>query len=285
METSKHAGLLLLLLLWSSPPLALGDDGSKKERTALDGDPLPEGAIARIGTVRFRQPYVYCVAFAPDGKRLASGGRDHEVRLWDPDTGRSLRRFQGHRETVYRIAFSPDGKQLSSGSTDGDLRLWDVASGKQIRHFTKHRDGITSVAFSPDGRLLASCCAEPTLRVWDVETGKQLWRFDGERYSGINCVIFSPDGKMLAVGGKVQVLDARTGKQIRSLTGHKYWVNDVAFSPDGKSLYTSSADATIRFWDVASGKELRCLADVLDKDGAANPNLHDCMVLAPDGNR
>jgi hypothetical protein len=99
----------------------LGTAGAKKERTDLYGDPLPACATYRIGTVRFRQAHVWRVAFSPDGKTIASGGRDHEVRLWDPETGRTVRRFRGHPESINCVAFSPDGKRLASGSALGKM--------------------------------------------------------------------------------------------------------------------------------------------------------------------
>src|SRR5262245_40019535 len=96
------------------------------------GDPLPEGVLARIGTVRLRQPLVRCVAFSPDGKVLASGGYDNKVLFWDPVTGKELRSFVGHTKSVNAIAFSPDGKVLASGGQDAAIILWRTTTGEEL---------------------------------------------------------------------------------------------------------------------------------------------------------
>src|SRR5262249_51235643 len=122
------------------------------------GDPLPPGAMARLGADRFRLggPGYHLVA-SPDGKSLFScaGGReilsddDKTELMWDTRTGRQVRRFEGHEHLVMSLALAPDGKTLASGSADGTVRLWDVATGKQRHRIAIRGDFPRTRAFSP----------------------------------------------------------------------------------------------------------------------------------------
>src|SRR5436190_12954578 len=104
-----------------------------------NGDPLPPGALARLGTLSLRHANkVSAVAFSPDGKLLASasgdeGSRDNTIRLWDVVSGAQRRCLTGHQYGVYCVAFSPDGKLVVSGSHDSAIRFWDVATGNEVR--------------------------------------------------------------------------------------------------------------------------------------------------------
>ncbi len=256
---------------------------------------------------RLDHPEVCCVAFTPDSRRLLSGNRgesfkggkaspvDCTVRVWDVATGKLLRDVTLHTGGSV-VAFSRDGRQaLSSSSIGGDeekdvaLRLWDVGTGKELRRLKLSKDaGIAAV--SPDGqRFLAVDEGGGSLRLWDLRSGTELRRFEGHR-GPVEAVAFSRDGRRALSGGhdqSVRLWDVASGKELRRLDGHQDRVTSVVFSPDGRRAisaggnYNSSkgaADASIRVWDLATGKELRRF-----NEGEKVAVMH--IALAPNGRR
>src|SRR5262249_22157955 len=119
------------------PPLHAA--GPPPRRNDRHGDTLPHGAVARLGTVRFRVPFPMCVAFSRDGKTLFSGGYGGQVHVLDPATGKELRRFGAHGLSISCLALSPNGRLLATGGEqDKDVCLWDLATGKQVRRCRGH---------------------------------------------------------------------------------------------------------------------------------------------------
>lgn len=261
---------------------------AEKPQVRLDqfGDPLPEGAVARLGTVRSRHgAEVRSVAFSSDGKTLASGGQDNTVRIWEITTGKELRRFTaltglGSENTwVSSIAFSPDGKRLAAGTMNGpgEVVIWELATGKESRPLRMNRAGVESLVFSPDGKALAAGTQDGLIHLWDADTGKLIRQLKGHE-NLIECIAFAADGKTLASASRdktIRLWDIATGRELRQLKGHTDMVLAVAFTHDGNTLASGSWDNTIRLWDTTTGKELHMLKG---HSGAV-----DALAFLPDG--
>jgi WD40 repeat protein len=110
------------------------------------------------------------LAFSPDGQRLATGGDENTVKIWDVATGQLLKTLRGHVGEVYTVAFSPDqeGRWIASAGEDSIVKIWDSRSGTLVHSFRGHLALVSSLAFSPDGRKLFSGSRDKTVKVWDV---------------------------------------------------------------------------------------------------------------------
>jgi mono/diheme cytochrome c family protein len=202
---------------------------------------------------------VSAVAFTPDGKQLLSAGHDGTLRLWDLDRGEEVRSFAGHKGKVTSVAVSPDGRRAVSGGHDSTLRLWDLADGRELACLDGHTREVYAVAFAPDGKRVLSGGNDRTVRLWDVEERREVRRFEGHANAVIR-VGFSADGKQVlsassqyqAADRTLRVWDAATGRPLRSLGGGDAdRVGCAAFSADGRTALTGSADDPLRRWELA----------------------------------
>ena len=208
------------------------------------------------------------VTFSPDGKLLAVGTAEGQIRIWRTSDWQPVQTLQSSSYFT-SICFSPDGHILaSSGGIDRTVvRLWDVISGQVLHNLAGHTEVVQSVSFSPDGHTLASGSDDRTIRLWDVASGQALQTLEGHT-NWVDSVCFSPDGRTLASGSADQTIQLWDMVDIRSsgrghilwtLQGHTEEVQSVSFSPDGRTLASGSEDHTIRLWDVVSGQPLQTL--------------------------
>ncbi len=212
---------------------------------------------------------LFTVAVSPDGRLLAVSGEKGTLVLFEVDSGRLIKRLEGHDKTagefgtVMAVAFHPHGKWLASAGTDKRIILWSVPAGEKLREW-EAPDKVGAMAVSPDGTQLASGGVDNAVTLWDAETGKELRTFEGhsERISE-GGLAFSPTGEGLASASYDDIAcvwEVSTGGSLQVLRGHIDDVHSITFSPDSKQLATSSRDQTIRLWDAKSGHSLRALS-------------------------
>jgi WD40 repeat protein len=251
---------MLLLLAAAAAPAG----GPKKPLLDAYGDPLPPGATARFGTVRWRHPGVDVVAFSPDGKRVASADRLGFVAVWEVETGRELHHFAGHKPQIGCLVFSPDGQYLVAGGGDpggwrieDNLIVWDLPKGMEKQRFFPQKGWTNYVAFSPDGKTLVTSGGKHPVIAWHFPSGKKLREFrpkSGDLPSH-RCAI-SPNGQWLAVnedGKTLSLYEFATGKKRYQIEVADGFALRLEFSPDNRSLLTVEAGG-LRIWEVASGK-------------------------------
>jgi WD40 repeat protein len=243
----------------------------QEPRTDRHGDGLPDGAVARLGTIRLRHPDgwypITTLFFSPDGNLIASGSSTDQARvLWDVTTGELVRRFPlPSHNGKGSAAFGPGGKWLITTGDYNPIRVWEVASGREVPRFGPEIRQREVGALSPDGTILATGRMRlEEVELWDVAGGR-LGALRGQADWGTLALVFSPDGNLLASAGHldkiVRLWDLRTGALAGRLEGHACHVDCLAFSADGKRLASGSRpeSPSLYLWDVATGKgrELR----------------------------
>ncbi|MGF1936245.1 MAG: NB-ARC domain-containing protein [Nostoc sp. ChiQUE02] len=197
---------------------------------------------------------IFSVAFSPNGKLLATGDTNGEIRLYEVANSQQLLTCKGHTGWVWSVSFSPDGQVLASGSNDQTIKLWDINTGQCFKTLEGHSGGVRSVTFSPDSQVLASGSDDQTVKLWNISTGKCLKTLQ-EVGCSVWSVAFSPKDYMLASGNDdytVRLWDINSSSCIHTLEGHTQRVYSVSFSPDGNTLASGSHDQTVKLWDISN---------------------------------
>jgi WD40 repeat protein len=299
----------------SSPPYpihpdTLSPEGIPTPVVPIDALPYWKGDAQEIKTFRGHSQGIWDVAYSPDGLTLASGGGDRYVRIWDIETGRLLKSLRGHTHDIRQVKYSPDGQILATGSEDRTIRIWNPQSGETTRLlFTRYDHAVCSISFSPDGLMLARAGHNKDLKIWEVTTGTELMTLLGKDQYDHNwsvCTAFSPDGIHLVAGsdiGKLKLYEVLpSGEEKAVSNGHwrdeaddeesevrgffvddaggfqrpmEYWIGAITFTPDAKTFITGSRDATIKYFEMPTMKELRTIK--------GHTEWIRCLIISPDG--
>jgi WD40 repeat protein len=261
-----RGALALMVLLGVAVACGYAQDARKPVQDA-DGNALPDGALKRLGSLRWRhgEPITF-LAIPSDGKTLITATQDSVLRLWNRETGKEIRRFvpaadpngmgaarvSPYLQGLTRAALSKNGKVLAVALPSNVVQLWDVDTGKPLGQIKSSVNGVGSMAFTPDGKTLAlRGISDRICFLHESQTGKEIRKLKPAPPGGPGGNIFggagdgtglaiSPDGKIIAlpelefnnqrVSGSVTLFEIATGKEIRRFEAQSNGISAIAFS-------------------------------------------------------
>lgn len=233
--------------------------------------PVPLGKL--FTNYRKHSAAVLNIAWSPDGKKIASASADKTVHIWNATSKNPTFIYRNHRKPVSAVAWSPDGSRIVSGSWDTTVQVWNVHTGRKLLTYRGFSREVSAVAWSPDGKYIASASWDATVQVRQAESGSRLFSYSGHSspvhalaWSTTNSSPSSNGGWRIAsasgadanadVDNTVQIWNALTGDDPLIFRDHYYFVNAVAWSPDGKQIASASADTNVQVWNVATGSNI-----------------------------
>lgn len=204
-----------------------------------------------------------CICFSRDSKQLTGSFSGGKLCHWDPKTGTSLNKGDTLKSAQARlIGYDPDGKTIRLAGMQGIITSWDLVAAKATQ-VGPHN--LEPLILSPDARFVVMLNTkvrqqqfEP-VELWDLVKGEKIRSLSRSlQAKGKPRFSFSPDGRLMAMVhlGELRIVDVNTGEDQAGGGGHAGPVASMEFTSDGKNLITVSADAIVRNWDVAQGKEI-----------------------------
>jgi WD40 repeat protein len=296
--SGRYRGFWLLMILvhgaaaWVEPVYGQGKSPPKEKQSPaadLYGDPLPPGALMRMGTVQFRHAiYVSSsirLAFSADSKRLisASGG-DRTVRIFEAATGKQMQALKFPTEGYWsNAAISGDGNSVAVGGPTVGVFFWNADRSKEWTKIPIEELRDHALSLSADGRLLALASSLGSIRLWETVKGKEL-PVTFKRATYVNELRLSMDGSLLAAvcGDLVFVWDVASGKELYKFPTSnlgQIGLENMALSADGKVLAAPNPSRqgqpdSIALWDLSTGKKVREFPF---------ERYYDRAVFSPDG--
>ncbi|WP_020473801.1 WD40 repeat domain-containing protein [Zavarzinella formosa] len=249
-------------LVISPDTIDLTKTGAISDFTLVQHPPALKGVRSWTWETKIHRWYPLSMAISADGKKLATGGYDTSIHIWDVDTGKHLMALLGHNSYVGGLDFSLDGAYLASaGMWDGTARVWDMKTGQPIKIFREHKGYTGNVAWAPDGKRLAvTSDSSGELVIWDIATSKPFKKT--EYGNPITQVVWSKNGEKLGVSaskGGTYIADASTLKTIHSLKDMTAVGTSVGFSADDKLLIVGTNSGMIEY-ETEEGKIRRNIA-------------------------
>jgi mono/diheme cytochrome c family protein len=223
---------------------------------------------------------VLCLAASPDGKKLAAGGCDRMIRVWDLSAGPANikldQSIENHADWVFGVTFSPDGNHLLTASRDKTAKVWDLAGKESVLTFPDHQNGVYGIAIRADGKAGISAGQDNQIRYWNATgDGKQI-RASAGHGKEILKVLAHPKLPVLVTCSAdmtVRIWNPDTGAALKTLPGHTDWVYALALSSDGTLVASGSWNGEVKIWKVAEGTVVQAFN--------ASPGLQPAPVPLP----
>lgn len=220
---------------------------------------------------------VFNVGLSPDNSQILSGAGDGILTVWDANTEKPLRSFQGHKKNVQSVEYSRDGSLALTCSWDGTVKVWNTKTWRLKRVFNAGFP-LNKAVFSADGTFALFGGADMIVRKWDLTSKRPPQPLSGHTGS-VNTVAVSSDGKLALSGGQdnsVVLWELESGRALKTFHDHEAFVFDAAFSPDGNLALTADGTGVLKLWSVRKEPEIRSTP--------INPDIQfDSIAISPDG--
>ena len=262
------------ILLWNPDEVQPVDIARR-----IDGLPDPP---APFQALTGHEKPVTSLAFSPDGLRLASGGEDNVVRLWDINAAKQIANLRGHTSYIRDCVFSPDGNHILSASRDEQIKLWNPATyGESLalgrNENAGHEAAVLAARFSADGTQIVTASRDRSARLWNASDQSLVQEFsEGHQFLASSAVFYS-DGQRLitsAGDGTTRIWNVASGTQIDELVGTGRTAA-IDVSPDGRWLAAAGTEYEVQVWDLDSK---RLVAEL-----AGHDEIVSAVCFAPDG--
>lgn len=228
---------------------------------------LVDGAMLREIEESPTKADIKSLALTPDNKYLVAGYDNGQITIWEFESGKQLRAFTAHQDSVGAMAVTKDGRLLVTADqtlynkkSESKLKIWELATGQLVRTLDGH-DGkqIDAVAFSPDGKTVVSGGHDEFIRVWSLETGLLLHKLrDGEGTNNSNRAVkalaITFDGKRIISGGydkSTYVWNLGSGELLSKIKTPANGL--IAVTPDDREVVIADKPDVASF-DLATGK-------------------------------
>lgn len=236
--------------------------GAKDLSSSAVEKPRTEPAHSSLRLVRRfvgHRHMIQHVSVSKDGRRALScdAAEPETLRMWDVDSGKELRQFEGAELTPTAALFSPDGRFVLSSNSDMNVRLWEADTGHLVRTFADHASSIYNIAFFPDGTRFVSVGEDRTTRVWDIKSGRILVRFQRHK-DDVSGAVVSPDGKWVITADNSSIIkwDPNTAAVIERIDKIVKGGSMLALFPDGQHFLSAGSNGIMLLQDLKTREEI-----------------------------
>ena len=207
-----------------------------------------------------------CLSFSPDGRRLAAGGSDNAVRIFDIADGKLGLTIEQHADWVTDVAFSPDGTRLASASRDKSARVFDAATGATLSAYLGHEEAVFGVAWTDDGKRVWSVGKDRKIHIWSAADAKPIAKIAEPAADAFGIRTGLGFVFTCSSDGVVRQYSQEKRELVRAFPAFSDWVYRIAIDPKDRRIAAGGYNGQVCVYDLNDGRKL---ADFIAAPGYA----------------